>query len=138
MTMFDLTPFTDEDLDRRRTTRMATDPVMDARDSLVAGDLLLVDTTAYGVDGHKWCRFVRTAPGSASVYPYKVQIPERGIGQYAAREIEAWARPMDIHLLMRICRLETPNRELAAVRSASSGEVVEVPSGTYTERLWRA
>lgn len=49
---------------------------------------LLVDTTVYGVVGVHWCRWDRTAPGSAAVYPYKVHIPGRGIGQYKASEIK--------------------------------------------------
>lgn len=42
----------------------------------------LVNCAAYlgeGV-GHRWCEFMRLAPGTAAVYPVKVQVPERGEG----------------------------------------------------------
>lgn len=51
------------------------------------GDDVLVDTTPYGVPGYCWCRVTRIAPGSAAVFPIKVQIPSRGEGQYKAIEI---------------------------------------------------
>lgn len=107
MTMFDLTPFADEDLDPRRTTRHSTDPWNDAPDSLIEGDLLLVDTTAYAGPsvGVQWCHFVRSSPGSASVYPYEVQIPGLGRGQYRASEVLGWARPLSLHELVREIRL---------------------------------
>lgn len=96
--MFDLTPFADEDLDPRRTTRTEIWPAKDAADSLVRGDLLLVDISNYAMtDKPEWCSFLYSVPGSASVYPYKVQIPGKGVGQYRAREVLAWARPVELH-----------------------------------------
>lgn len=102
MTIFDLEPFTDDDLDRYRTTRQATNSWDQAGDALIEGDLLLVDTTAYAgpTFGVQWCHYVRSAPGSAATYPYKVAIPGLGEGQYAAREILAWARPVELHRLV--------------------------------------
>ena len=52
----------------------------------------LVDTTAYGVDGWHWCEVVEILKGTAAVYPIKVQIPDRGIGQYKEPEILDWQR----------------------------------------------
>lgn len=49
---------------------------------------LLVDTTVYGVPGTNWCQWDHTALGDAAVYPYKVHIPGRGIGQYKASEVQ--------------------------------------------------
>lgn len=49
---------------------------------------LLVDTSQYGVEGENWCPWVCTSPGTASVYPFKVRIPGRGIGQYHAAEVK--------------------------------------------------
>lgn len=55
------------------------------------GDLLLVDIAPYvhGA-GLTWCPYLRKAPGSASVYPYKVQVPDRGEGQFRASEVYGW------------------------------------------------
>lgn len=49
---------------------------------------LLVDTSVYGVPGIHWCQWAYTAPGDMALYPYKVHIPDRGIGQYKASEIQ--------------------------------------------------
>lgn len=49
---------------------------------------LLVDTTVYGVPGLHWCQWDHTSLGDAAVYPYKVRIPGRGIGQYKASEVQ--------------------------------------------------
>lgn len=38
----------------------------------------------------RWCKFLRLAPGSAAVFPVKVQVPNRGEGQYKFEEVEAW------------------------------------------------
>lgn len=105
--------FTDDDLDPRRTTRgYAGDPshpVLDAKDSLARGDLLLVVTTPYsGRPDPEWCVFEYASPGSASVYPYKVRIPGLGIGQYRASEIRAWARPVELHSELAFIRREMP------------------------------
>lgn len=51
------------------------------------GDLVLVDTGCYGPQGYNWCKVTRLAPGSAAVYPVKVEIPGHGEGQYAYTEI---------------------------------------------------
>jgi hypothetical protein len=51
------------------------------------GDQVLVDTGCYGVQGYHWCPVIRLAPGSAAVYPVKVEVPGRGEGQYAPTEI---------------------------------------------------
>jgi hypothetical protein len=54
---------------------------------VAVGDRVLVDTTCYGVPGEHWCPVIRLSAGAAAVYPVKVEIPGRGEGQYAAREI---------------------------------------------------
>jgi hypothetical protein len=58
-----------------------------ARSTWSVGDQVLVDTTAYGVPGQRWCPITRFAPGDAARYPVKVQIPDRGEGQYSATEV---------------------------------------------------
>jgi hypothetical protein len=51
------------------------------------GQEVLVDTSCYGVRGQHWCLVVRVLPEwSAGVYPVKVQVPDRGIGQFKASE----------------------------------------------------
>lgn len=67
------------------------------------GDEVLVDVSAYGVEGdpERWCKVTRLASGTAAVYPIKVAVPERGTGQYAAREILGWRRPEHIHAAIR-------------------------------------
>lgn len=58
------------------------------------GDEVLVDCTAYGVPGAHWCTVVRRlGEWSAAVYPLKVQIPERGLGQYKLAEVIASRTP---------------------------------------------
>lgn len=37
-----------------------------------------------------WCEFIRVASGSASVYPVKLQVPNRGEGQFKFEEVEGW------------------------------------------------
>jgi hypothetical protein len=100
-----------------RTTRMAYDPVEQGKTEVVwratncpRGDEFLVDTSAYGLPGLHWCEVVGVATGSASVYPYKVDIPNRGVGQYRASEVQGWRRPLVVHELLRICRLEVARR----------------------------
>lgn len=61
----------------------------DLRDLVRGRDELLVDATAYGLAGEVWAPFDHVAPGSAAVYPYKVRLPGRGIGQYKASEVIA-------------------------------------------------
>jgi len=51
------------------------------------GDRVLVNTGCYGVNGYNWCEVTRLAPGSAAVYPIKVEVPGRGEGQYNAAEV---------------------------------------------------
>lgn len=92
-------PFTDEVLSPSRTTRSNADPIRDWAE-VIPGDELLVDVTAYrdgGPDGLMWCEAYWPSVGSASVYPYKVRIPDRGSGQYAAAEIHGWRRPVRLH-----------------------------------------
>lgn len=109
-----ISAFTDEGLGPNRTTRANYDPLRDtlgvlhrAR-NLARGDELLVDTSAYGVTGTHWCECVGIAPGSASVYPYKVQVPRRGVGQYRASEVLGWRRPLLLHELLRLARGAVP------------------------------
>lgn len=105
-----LDEFLDVQLAPTRTTRMSYDPVEQALEVLYraanmsCGDEVLVDTSAYGVPGEHWCEVVGLAPGSASVYPYKVDVPGRGHGQYRAREILAWRRPLRTHELVRLAQ----------------------------------
>lgn len=98
--------FTDEVLCPYRCTRSEGgephyDPARD-RDWLIPGDELLVDVSAYGWPEPqlRWCAVTKLAPGSASVYPYKVKIPGRGEGQYRASEVLAWRRPLRVHELV--------------------------------------
>lgn len=91
--------FTDEVLAPSRTTRAGADPVRD-RMEVVQHDELLVDVAVYFgelLPRLEWCRVVSLAPGSAAVYPYKVRIPRRGVGQYRASEVMGWRRPLDWH-----------------------------------------
>lgn len=97
--------FTDDVLCPHRCTRSEGgrpfhDPLRD-RDWLVPGDELLVDVSAYksmpAGDTLEWCRVQNLAAGSAAVYPYKVEIPERGVGQFRASEVLAWRRPVSVH-----------------------------------------
>lgn len=102
-----LDEFFDVQLAPTRTTRLTYDPVRQALEvlyrarNLSYGDELLVDTSAYGVPGEHWCEAIGLAPGDAAVYPYKVQVPERGEGQYSAPEILGWRRPLRLHHLIR-------------------------------------
>lgn len=91
--------FTDDELSPRRTIRREVNPVFDRKDSLVRGDLILVDVSGYAFGGgERWCVFVFDSPGSASIFPYKAQIPDLGaVGQWKASEIRAWARPVELH-----------------------------------------
>ncbi len=50
--------------------------------------IVLVDTTAYGLPGENWCAIDYISEGSASVYPIKVKVPGRGIGQYKLEEVK--------------------------------------------------
>jgi hypothetical protein len=99
--------FLDVQLAPTRTTRRRYDPVGQALEvlyrapNLSYGDELLVDTSAYGVPGEHWCEVVGLALGDAAVYPYKVEVPERGTGQYRAREVLGWRRPVKLHRLIR-------------------------------------
>jgi hypothetical protein len=94
--------FTDEILAPTRTTRSDFDPVRDWAEVVPHHDELLVVTEAYDGDPRpKWCKVVGLAPGSASVYPYKVQVPERGVGQFAAHEVLGWRRPVERHRILR-------------------------------------
>jgi hypothetical protein len=53
------------------------------------GQEVLVDTTCYGVPGAHWCQVTRVLPAwSAGVYPVKVQVPERGEGQFKLSECQ--------------------------------------------------
>lgn len=54
---------------------------------------VLVDCTAYGVQGMRWCLVESHALGSAAVYPIKVRVPGRGQGQFRPREVEAERAP---------------------------------------------
>jgi len=101
-------------IDPRRTTRAGYRYVADAHDSIMVGDEILVDTTAYGVAGEHWCPLEYGSPGTASVYPFKATVPGRGTGQWRASEILAWRRPLDRHELWRTILAETPERELLA------------------------
>lgn len=59
---------------------------------------LLVKTTPYsGRIDPEWCRFLRRAAGTASAYPYKVQIPSLGVGQYRRDDILAVRVWLPVH-----------------------------------------
>jgi hypothetical protein len=59
---------------------------------------LLVATTAYtGRADPEWCPFERLAMGTAAVYPYKVQIPGGGIGQFRRTEIQGVRVWLPVH-----------------------------------------
>ena len=68
------------------------------------GDDVYVDCSAYGVEGYHWCRVTHIAPGSASIYPIKFKVPERGIGQCKASEVIGIRTPdwlVDVRAEMR-------------------------------------
>lgn len=93
--------FTDEVLDELRTTRHAYHPPSQQQ-CVALGDELLVDVGDYYEGGGlQWCSFLFSSPGGAAVYPYKVQIPERGVGQYRASEVLGWRRPVALHQELR-------------------------------------
>lgn len=53
------------------------------------GSEVLVDCEAYtGKPGPVWCTVDAHARGSAAVYPVKVRIPDRGMGQFKLGEIQ--------------------------------------------------
>lgn len=63
-------------------------PTSEGGSNWTGGFDLLVSTTAYSGRVHpEWCRFVRRAAGTAAVYPYNVQIPGLGVGQYRRSDI---------------------------------------------------
>jgi hypothetical protein len=54
---------------------------------------VLVDVAPYihgGSEDIRWCKFTRVAPGSASVYPVKAEVPGRGQGQWKFSEVRRW------------------------------------------------
>lgn len=63
------------------------------------GDLVLVDTSAYGhaPPGEHWCRVVRVSEGTASVYPLTVVLVNGSQGemQFKASEIKGVRRNAD-------------------------------------------
>lgn len=63
-------------------------PMSDGGSNWTGGFDLLVRTTAYTsrIDP-EWCRFLRRAAGTAAMYPYRVQIPDHGVGQYRRSDI---------------------------------------------------
>ncbi len=60
-----------------------------------------VDTSAYGLDGWRWCVVTGCSVGSASVYPLKVDVPGRGKGQYRLDEARGFRMTRDTALLLR-------------------------------------
>ena len=93
-----------------------TDDPHPPRDRLLGireGDELLVDVSPYVHAIHpvfEWCRFAYLAPGTAAVYPYKVEIvcagEKFGRGQYKDEEVLRWRRPLWLHRVIQ----ETPER----------------------------
>lgn len=57
-----------------------------------AGLEAFVDCSPYlgGDRDFRWCEVERIAPGTASVFPVKVQVPDRGEGQFKFEEVEGW------------------------------------------------
>jgi hypothetical protein len=59
-----------------------------------SGLFALVDCAAYTRHGGdpdvRWCRFERLSIGDAAVYPVKVRVPGRGIGQFKFEEVRRW------------------------------------------------
>lgn len=72
----------------------------------MAEEMVLVDTTAYGVPGAHWCEVVGVSEGDAAVYPIKVQVPGKGVGQYKQSEVAETGLPISI---MR-CTMGTSRR----------------------------
>jgi hypothetical protein len=58
-------------------------------------DRVLVDTSDYGVEGENWCVVMRFANGSAARYPIKAEVPNRGEGQFAVKDVIACRNPDD-------------------------------------------
>lgn len=58
------------------------------------GDEILVNCSAYGVAGLHWCRVELISPGTASVYPYKARVPDRGLGQWRLGEVQEVRRAL--------------------------------------------
>lgn len=98
-----LEAFTEDVLMPTRTTRRDTFPLRD-RMELTRGDEVLVDVSDYtrtDESDEQWAMVVSFAPGSASVYPIKAQMHRRGVGQFTAREVLAWRRPLSLHRAFR-------------------------------------
>lgn len=73
-------------------------PMSEGGSNWTGGFDLLVKTTSYnGRIDPEWCRFLRRAAGTASVYPYKVQIPSLGVGQYRRSDILAVRVWLPVH-----------------------------------------
>lgn len=103
--------FTDEVLAPTRTLRMGLHPLRD-RLEVVPGDELLVDVNAYtGARVPLWCSVTALSPGSASTFPYKVQVPQHGVGQFKAGEVLGWRRPLEFHRMLMVSLHETPYRD---------------------------
>jgi hypothetical protein len=82
------------------------------------GDSIFVDCTAYGVPGYHWCRFSGVAPGSASVYPIKFEVPDKGIGQCKPEEVMG-VRTSEGVAEARAMVLESVGKPLDAVREGA-------------------
>lgn len=102
--------------------RADIDPLRDV-DHLLPGDELLVITDAYDGDPEpKWCDVLSIAPGTAAVYPIRVQVPERGQGQYALPEVLGWRRPVAGHqdLMYRRKQAGLPESEEEAINQITA------------------
>lgn len=55
------------------------------------GDFILVDTSAYGLPGDRWCRVSWVLPpGAASSYRVNAAVPGYGMGLFTAAQIAGW------------------------------------------------
>jgi hypothetical protein len=54
---------------------------------LIAGDEVRCDLSCYGAGADVWARVRDVAPGTASAYPIKVDVPDRGVGQLRPSEV---------------------------------------------------
>lgn len=67
-------------------------------------DEVLVDTGCYCDAGTVWCRVTRIAPGTASVFPIKAEMPNGVEGQFKPSEVEGHRRPPELEEAERFQR----------------------------------
>lgn len=80
----------------------------------------------------RWMSLLRVAPGTAAVYPVKLQVPGRGEGQFKFEEVEEWRIEADVlDMLVELDRHHDIRPELADRRGSALGP------GIDPEWAWR-